>query len=212
MHGTDEKIGIIILAAGASVRFGQPKQLLLFNDETLIRRAVKTAIQSKVERIVVVLGANFELIKNEIEDLDCEIVCNEKWKSGMSSSIKIGLEKLLETAPDISAAIISLCDQPLIESKHFDGLIESFFQTKKLIVSAFYKNKFGVPSLFSKELFSELLKLEGDRGARILLNNNSENIEKTEMPEAAFDVDTPEDFQNLTKVRRKPARKQGRKS
>jgi molybdenum cofactor cytidylyltransferase len=198
MHGTDEKIGIIILAAGASERLGQPKQLLLFKNQTLIRSAVETAIHSKAEKIVVVLGANFELIKNEIEDLNCIIVFNKNRKSGMSSSIKAGLEKLLETAPEISAAIISLCDQPLIESKHFDELIESFFQIEKPIVSAFYNNKFGVPALFSREFFSELLNLEGDRGARILLNNNSENIEKIEMPEAAFDIDTPEDVEKLS--------------
>lgn len=199
MRETEKKIGIIILAAGASERLGQPKQLLLFKNQTLVRRAVETAIQTAAEKIIVVLGANFEAIKNEIEDLDCAIVLNENWKDGMSASIKTGLEKLLETAPEISAAIISLCDQPLVESEHFDKLIESFYRTEKFIVSAFYKNKFGVPALFSKEMFSELLNLEGDRGARNLLNNDAENIEKIEMPEAAIDVDTPEDFENLTK-------------
>lgn len=194
MRGIEKKIGIIILAAGESKRLGQPKQLLKFKNETLIRRAVKTAIQTKAEKAVVVLGANFEPVKNEISDLDCEIVFNENWKSGMSSTIKTGLEKMLETAPEISAAIISLCDQPLIESEHFDELIEKFSHTNKPIVSAFYKNKFAVPALFSKEIFPELLKLEGDRGARNLLNDDSENIEKIEMPEAAFDIDTPEDF------------------
>lgn len=198
MPATDKKIGIIILAAGESKRLGQPKQLLKLNDETLIRRAVKTAIQAKAEKIVVVLGANFEPIKIEIEDLDCEIVFNETWKSGMSSTIKTGLEKLLEIAPDISGVIISLCDQPFIEGKHFNELIDKFSQTNKPIVSAFYNDKFGVPALFSKEISPELLKLEGDRGARNLLNKDSENIEKIEMPEAAFDIDTPEDFEKLT--------------
>lgn len=199
MRATDKKIGIIILAAGESKRLGQPKQILLFKDETLIRRAVKSATSSKAENVIAVLGANFEAIKAEIENLDCHIVFNESWKSGMSSSIKTGLEKLLEIAPDTSAVIISLCDQPLIESRHFNELVESFFQTHKSIVSAFYKNKFGVPALFSKELFSEILKFEGDRGARNLLNKVSENIKKIEMPEAVFDIDTPIDFDKLVK-------------
>lgn len=198
MRETDEQIGIIILAAGESKRLGQPKQLLVFKNETLIRRAVKNAIRTEAEKIVVVLGANFEPINNEIEDLDCEIVFNENWKNGMSSTIKTGLEKLLEIAPEISAAIISLCDQPLVESNHFDQLIERFSQTEKPIVSAFYKNKPGVPALFSKEHFSELLNLEGDRGARNLLNSDPDNTEKIEMPEAAFDIDTPEDSKKLS--------------
>lgn len=198
MRETEKKIGIIILAAGNSSRLGEPKQLLKFKDQTLIRRAVKTAIETKAEKIVVVLGANFELIKKEIEDLNCAIVFNENWSVGMSSSIKSGLEKLLEIAPEISGAVISLCDQPVVRKKHFDELIEKSFQTRKPIVSAFYNEKFGVPALFSKENFPDLMNLEGDRGARKLLNDDSENIEKVEMSEAAFDVDTFEDFEKLS--------------
>jgi len=198
MRETEKKIGIIILAAGNSSRLGEPKQLLKFKNQTLIRRAAETAVQSKAEKIVVVLGANFESIKKEIEDLDCATVFNEIWSAGMSSSLKIGLEKLLEIAPDISGAIISLCDQPLVRKKHFDELIERFFQTRKPIVSAFYNEKSGVPALFSRERFSDLMNLEGDRGARKLLNSDSDNIEKINMPEAAFDVDTFEDFETLS--------------
>lgn len=198
MRGTEKKIGLIILAAGNSSRLGQPKQLLKFKGRTLIRRAAETALETKAETIVVVLGANFEAIKKEIEDLDCAIVFNEKWNAGMSSSLKVGLERLLEIAPGISGAIVSLCDQPLIRKEHFDELIEKFFQTNKPIVSAFYDEQFGVPALFSAEKFSGLMNLKGDRGARKILNDDSEKIEKIELREAAFDVDTFEDFEKLS--------------
>lgn len=197
MRETENKIATIILAAGKSSRLGQPKQLLNFKGQTLIRRAVETAIQSDTSKVFVVLGFEFEKIKAEIEDLKCAINFNEYWKDGMSSSIKTGLEKLLESSPEISAVIISLCDQPLIKSSHLNLLSEKFRRTKKPVVSAFYKNKFGVPALFAQEKFSELLTLEGDQGARKILNKNFEITEKIEMPEAAFDIDTIQDYEKL---------------
>lgn len=196
MHATENEIAVIILAAGESKRLGQPKQLLKFKGTTLIRRAVETAVKSDAPKVFVVLGSNFEQIKSEIEDLNCTIIFNENWKDGMSSSIKTGLENVFETVPEISAVIIFLCDQPLIESLHLNRLIEEFQRAKKSIVSAFYNDKCGVPALFARDFFSELLNLQGDQGARFLLNN-TENIEKISMPEAVFDVDTVRDYERL---------------
>ena len=119
---------------------------------------VETAQKSNCFPVIVVLGANFEKIKNEIKDLDCEIVFNTDWQTGMSSSIKIGVKKMLEIAPEISAVIIALCDQPFIKSEHFNKLVEKFLETKKPIVAGFYNETIGVPALFAKEMFSASIK------------------------------------------------------
>ena len=98
-HNSDNQpIGIIVLAAGASRRMNEPKQLLLFEGKTLLRRAVETAVESIYQPIIVVLGANVEKMRLEIEDLPVELVFNQDWQRGLSSSIKIGLEMLLRIA------------------------------------------------------------------------------------------------------------------
>ena len=93
MDEANKQIGIIILAAGASSRMKQPKQLLKFEGETLLRRAALTAVESVCSPVIVMLGANFEDTKKEVEDLPVEICFNENWQTGLSSSIKKGLKK-----------------------------------------------------------------------------------------------------------------------
>ncbi len=190
-------VGIIILAAGSSGRFGQPKQLLRFDGKTLIRRAVESALESNCLPVIVVLGSNFDLIKSEIENLDCEIVFNEKWQTGMGSTIETGLKTLLEISPDSSAVIIALCDQPFVHSEHFDKIIDTFFETKKPIIASRYDEIPGVPALFAKEFFPVLMSLDGDHGAQEIIKNNYASVEKIILPEAAFDIDTKADFEKI---------------
>lgn len=197
MIETNKKIAIVILAAGGSGRFGKPKQLLRFEGKTLIRRVVEAALNSKADSILAVLGSNFDLLQKELEDLNCVFETNNNWKEGLSASIKSGLEKTLENEPEISAVIFALCDQPFIKSEHFDQLIEKFLETRKPIVASFYKEITGVPALFSKEFFPALMNLEGDGGAREIINKNPDFVEKIFLPEAAFDIDTKENFEDL---------------
>ena len=197
MNELQNNVGIIILAAGSSSRFGHPKQLLQFEEKTLLRRTIESAQKSDCFPLVVVLGAYFEQIENEIIDFDCAIVFNADWQTGMSSSIKIGVEKMLELAPDISAVVIALCDQPFVKSEHFNKLVEKFLETKKPIIASFYNETFGVPALFAKEMFSELSKLEGDKGAKEFIRKNLDLVEKIYLPEAEIDIDTKEDFEKL---------------
>jgi molybdenum cofactor cytidylyltransferase len=191
------KIGIIILAAGASTRLGRPKQLLKFRDKTLIEKIAETALKTNLNTVVV-LGANAEKIKTAIENLPVKIAINENWQSGMASSIVTGLEKSLEIEPNLSAVILLLCDQPFITKATILRLVESREETNKTIIASEYKNMLGVPALFSREVFKELLNLEGDVGARFLIKKyESENLAKISVPEAAFDIDTEEDFERV---------------
>ena len=190
------QFGIIILAAGASSRLGTPKQLLKFQGKTLLRRAVDAAIETNF-KTVVVLGANFEAIKAEIEDLEIEICFNENWQDGMSSSLKTGLHKLLEIAPNLSAVIVSLCDQPFVNSKVFTDLAETYKKTNAPIVACEYGQTVGVPALFSSSVFDELLNLSSENGAKKIIKKYISKVEKISVPQAEIDIDTHEDYQKI---------------
>ncbi len=192
-----------MLAAGASRRLGNsPKQLLEFRGKTLIRRAAENALASRCDKICVVLGANAEKIEREIGDLPLEIVVNEDWASGMGASLKCGLEKLLEAAPNLSAVVVTLGDQPLIDAGIIDNLIEAFLKTQKPIVASEYEETVGVPAIFARSLFDELANLAAEEpgGAKRIIEKYAASVEKIPVPEAAFDIDTRADYENLLRL------------
>ena len=195
-------IGLILLAAGASSRLGNsPKQLLEFRGKTLIRHAAENALASKCGKICVVLGAQAEAVKREIEDLPIEIAVNENWSEGMSASLKCGLENLLEIEPHLSAAVVTLGDQPMIDAAIINRLIEAFSAAQSSIVAAEYAGTIGVPAIFSRFLFDEILNLSaGSNGAKQIIKKYAASVKKIPIAEAAFDVDTPEDYENLLKL------------
>ena len=190
-------IGIIILAAGASKRFGKPKQLLEFEEQTLLERIAENAIQTGLETVVV-LGANAEKIGKSIENLSVETVINEDWQSGMSSSLVEGLRKMLEIKNDLQAVIILLCDQPLIGKNTILKLIETQKSTNQMIVASRYAETIGVPALFMQEVFDELLNLNKEIGAKSIIEKYAEtDLATISVPEAEFDIDTEKDFERL---------------
>ncbi|HEX9927422.1 MAG TPA: nucleotidyltransferase family protein [Pyrinomonadaceae bacterium] len=196
-----QKIGIIILAAGASTRMnGKPKQLLEFEGKTLLRRAAETALSSGLRPVAVVLGANAEKLQTEIKDLPVHPAINENWASGMGGSIKTGLSVLLAENMDTEAAILMLCDQPFVTAETLNRLVETFQKTKKPIAACQYAETLGVPALFTREMFAELSDLQGDAGAKAVIRKHAAEVAKTPAPEAAFDVDTQADFQNLFSI------------
>lgn len=198
MNAINKKIGIIILAAGESKRLGKPKQLLKFRGKTLLQRITEIALETE-NKTVIVLGANADKILGEAGDLTVEIVINEDWRSGMSSSIKVGLEKLIETVAELESVILLLCDQPFVNKETISQLIETQIKTQTQIVACKYENTIGVPALFMREMFDKLLNLTGDSGAKNLMVENSENLSTISAPEAGFDIDTTEDFEKLQK-------------
>lgn len=191
------KIGGLLLAAGGSSRLGRPKQLVEFQGKTLIRRAAETLVDSQCDPIVVVLGAEIEYSAIQIADLSVSSCINEKWQTGMSSSIISGLGSLLEIEPQLDAVVITLCDQPHVASADIDNLILAYEDSRPPIVASRYSGIAGVPALFSSELYAELFKLIGDKGARHLINNLIESVVTVEMEKAAVDIDTHDDAGHL---------------
>ncbi len=194
-----QKIGLIILAAGNSSRLNcQPKQLLVFQDKTLLRRAAETALQSNFETIIVVLGANAERLNKEIIDLPFQISINKNWQAGMGSSIKTGMTELLEK--NLDAVVIMLCDQPLITTKTLQKLCKVFAQKRNPVVACEYEETIGVPVLFSNQLFPELINLKPRSGAKKLIKKYLKNIALIQTPEAGVDIDTMEDYEKLKQL------------
>ncbi|MDQ3635736.1 MAG: nucleotidyltransferase family protein [Acidobacteriota bacterium] len=194
-----ENIGIIILAAGASTRFGKPKQLLEFEKQTLLERIAENALETGSE-IIVVLGANAEKIGESVENLSVEIVVNEDWQSGMSSSLVEGLRKMIEIKNNLQAVIILLCDQPFIDENTILKLIEAQKSTNQMIVASRYAETIGVPALFRRDVFDELLDLNKEIGAKSIIEKYAEtDLATISVPEAEFDIDTEADFEQLVK-------------
>lgn len=187
-----KSIGIIILAAGGSTRFGSPKQLFKYQGESLIRRAAKAAISCGSGPVIVSTGA--ETIEPELSGLHVIPVFNDRWAAGMASSLTSGLQYLTSTRNEIDAVIFMLCDQPLIDGNKLDRLITAYETTHAPIVAAEYNGTLGAPALFDRSMFGELMRLTGDEGARSIIRKNVDRVARVPMPEAAFDIDSASDI------------------
>ena len=199
------KVGIIILAAGGSIKLGDPKQLVMYQGKTLFRRSVESALRSGPEAVIAVLGSRADELLEEASGFSIVIEQNDNWKIGISSSIKVGLTKLIELRPKIDAAVIMLSDQPFVDERTIGSLIENYKVNRKPIVCSEYNGVLGVPALFDRVMFEQLMDLEGDAGARVIIRQYSrEKIITISAPEAAFDVDSPEDLEKLNRMATDP--------
>ena len=187
-------VGIVILAAGESARMGVPKQLLAYRGTTLLRHAIDTAHSIPDAPVVVVLGAHSEKIRPALEDSRTLIAENPNWREGMASSLHAGLNTLLAAHPAISAVIFLVCDQPLLSANTLANIIATHEQTGRPIVASEYSGALGVPALFARSIFPELLALSGAQGAQQIIEAYRENAIGIPFPEGAIDLDTPADY------------------
>lgn len=191
--------GIVILAGGASTRLGRPKQLLQYRGKTLLNHAVNEAINAKADAVVVILGKNADLFEGEIDNQEVSVVINKNWKEGMASSVRLGLDSLLKSKPYIDAVILMVCDQPHISSSVLNELITKQQKTTKQIVTCNYGESIGPPALFHKKYFRDLAKLNGDVGARNIIEQNMHDVAMILFPEGNIDIDTEDDYEALKK-------------
>ncbi len=189
-------IGAIILAAGGSSRLGTPKQLVTFRGEALVRQAAKAALESVCDRVVVVVGSHALEMRQELNDLPVSVVENTNWQSGISSSIRSGIDELMASDPE--GVVIMLCDQPFVTASVLNELINTHRKTGRAIVASTYGTTRGVPAFFAPELFTELASLTKDEGARRIIAQHPGKVATVEFPHGAIDIDTPEDRERLT--------------
>ena len=177
------KTAAIILAAGASTRLGEPKQLFFLGGERLLERAVRVARDAGCAPVVV-LGANADEVLAGCELGSAHVVRNAAWADGMASSLRLGIEAV---AGEVDAAIVMTCDQPAVTPDHLRRLM---VRCGDRPVASSYAGRRGVPACFPGSGFLELLRLRGDAGARQLL----ETAETVELMGGELDIDTAEDL------------------
>jgi molybdenum cofactor cytidylyltransferase len=192
----------LILAAGSSSRMKQSKQLLKIEGESLLRKTIGAATDSGVDEVIVVVGANEALHRNEIVDQKAIIISNPSWLNGMGSSLKCGINFINQHFPSIDFVVVLVCDQPLLTSTHIKNLISQWRSTKSPIVASHYSDSPGVPVLFQRSFFNEILLVGDEHGAKKLVNQHLSQTILVDFPEGAIDLDTPDDLKNFTQ--RKP--------
>ena len=187
------RVAIAILAAGASSRMGQPKQLLSFRGKSLLRRSVDTALQTDCGPVVVVLGSNAERITPELDGLPVTVVLNAEWDHGPGTSVRAAV-KHLESDSSVTGVVFLLCDQPFVDVHHMRKLIAASEATRLPMVASGYGGTCGVPALFDRSCFKLLRTLNLSVGAKQVLNRNFDAVALVPFPNGEVDLDTPADY------------------
>ncbi len=195
MNNTLPKTAIIILAAGASKRMGSIKQLLPWKHTTLIGHAIEQALASIADEVFVVLGSNYKLVSKEIETYHITMLKNKNWSHGMGSSISCAIEFMVNRSKYFDAVLITLVDQPLIDMDYFNNLIKRAVRYN--IVASKYKNRVGVPAIFSTEYFAALRKLNRDIGAKELLSEHIKDVKGIDAFDKTQDIDSISTYELL---------------
>jgi len=194
-------ISAIVLAAGESKRMGQPKQMLPWQGETLLRRVLKNVLRSDADDIILVLGHEAKKIKSSLSEFPVKIVINRDYKQGMASSLRQGLLAMDQAS---EAFLVILADQPGIGSDIINQVIRAFQQSdpQRGICRPVCHGRQGHPVLIGVQYLPEALQLQGDVGARqILMNNPSDILEiETQQNVIAMDMDTPEEYREYMKL------------
>ena len=191
-----KKVAAIVLAAGASTRMeGQIKQLLPWKKSTLLEHTINEAILSNADVVFVVLGANIESIRSELNPLNYKIIENKDWNLGLGSSIATAINYLIKQQNIFDAALIVLADQPLLDAVYYNKLISIYRRSGNSIVATKYEHKNGVPVVFSKIHFEELAKLNKDFGAIQIIQNSKAEV--VDSDNKFYDIDTLEDYNIL---------------
>lgn len=184
---------ILVLAAGASTRFGSAKQLVQWQGRPLVRFVVEEALAVRGD-VVVVAGAHAEEVKRALEGLACRVVEATYWSAGPGASLKAGLDAIAVDAP---AVLVTLADLPRVTRATFSRLLEP----KGALVAAAFSDTIGAPAVFRPPFLEQLRGLDDATGAKALLQRHLALVTEVPCPEAELDVDTPEDFAALSEDR-----------
>ena len=194
IHAVIETVAGIVLAAGSASRFGQPKQLIHWQGETLVQRAARTALQAGLDPVLVVTGAYAKEVEKAVADLPVRCVFNPQWEAGQGTSVATGVQSL----PDhTGAAVFLLADQPLVPMALISSLVESHSSTLMPITGPLIDGQRGNPVLFDRLTFKDLSQLQGDIGGRAIFSRYPVQWLPWHDASASLDIDTPADLEHL---------------
>lgn len=202
--GTESShVHVVVLAAGASTRFGSAKQLIRVNGRPLMLSAVSRAVELAGHSVTVVLGAHAAELAPLLRHSPASVAVNRDWAEGIASSIREGVSHAPMTADGV---LIMLADQAAVTTEDLRRLAGLWRRDTSSIAAAQYAGAVGVPAIFPRWSFRELTELRGDRGAQVLLQRHADRLARLAMPSAELDIDRPEDLlaleQNTTLSRR----------
>ena len=186
-------VSAILLAAGQSKRMnGENKLTKEIQSIPLIKHSVKNILASSIDELIVILGYQKEIIEKIIDKNErIKFAFNGNFESGMASSIKIGLNNLSEKT---EAFFICLGDMPLVNKDTYNQLIKS--RNNKEIIVPTLKGQQGNPILFSKSIKEKIMTIQGDVGAKKILELNKNKILNVEVGNQSIrkDFNTKDDF------------------
>jgi molybdenum cofactor cytidylyltransferase len=188
-------IAAVVLAAGASQRLGEPKQLIQVAGESLLRCTARLAIESGCAPVTVVLGFRPDRMAPELEGLNVQTVLNSQWTEGMGASLRTGVAAAVRS--EVDGLLVLVCDQPRLTAAHLHALLALHRQARPAITASLYAGRPGVPAIFAPSTFSQLLAVRGDRGARDVIREFAASLQTLPWPDGAMDVDSPADVQRL---------------
>ena len=183
----------LLLAAGGASRFGAPKVLAGFQGEPLVRRAARLLVHRCPAGVQVVVGAAADQVRTALAGEPVSIVENPDWARGLSTSLVRGVAAL---PAQTDAVLILLADTPAVSAADLDALVAAWAVEPGLIAAARFNDRLGAPVIIPRSFWPQLAALRGDQGARSLLEWHTEHT-TVPMPNAALDVDTPEDLARL---------------
>lgn len=192
-------VAAIIVAAGSSSRLGQPKQLVMIDEESMLHRAIRCAQEAGASPVFVVLGAHRELIQSAIDFGAANVVMNSDWEEGLASSIRAGVKTVHAEAPTAEGVLLMGCDQPRVTTMHLHRVIQmSYAQWEPTAIASTYGGTRGIPAIFPRQAFRDLLALRGDKGARVLLAKPPWPVISIPLDGGEIDIDRPEDLAQLS--------------
>ncbi len=191
------ELPLLLLAAGASRRMGQPKQLLPWGEITLIEHQIRTLLKTG-NPVMVVLGHLEQQIAPLLEPYPVLPLNHQQWERGMGSSIAFGIRELEKKYPRAEGALIAQLDQPLVSESHFRTMLGHFRAgEQQIIVTRSATGWEGVPVLFDRQYFTALQELEGEEGARKIFRHHSRSVRYIDSSDVVEDMDTPESYTKM---------------
>jgi CTP:molybdopterin cytidylyltransferase MocA len=182
---------VLVMAAGSSRRFGGSKLLAQVDGESLLRRAVRAALGSRPDGVIVVLGCRALRLRRELRGYPVRVALNRRWRTGLASSLRTGIDALPRSAP---AAIVLLADQIAVGPAELELLTAAWRRHRGSMVASRSGEVIGPPALFPRRHFRALRRLRGDSGAKRLLTGRTQALIEVELPDAIHDVDGPGDL------------------
>ncbi len=180
-----------ILAAGPSTRFGSPKQLVRLGGAPVLHQAVANATFLAGHSVTVVLGANARDIAPALRQTAASIALNRDWQEGLASTIRVAVRT---APPRCDGLLLVLADQVAVTLDDLKRLYAAWRRHPILVAAALYAGAPGLPAIFPRWAFTDLLDLRGDRDPRIVLRRTVDQLVRVPMPNAGIDLDTPEDL------------------